>query len=72
MQLDRNPPEPLASGAVAADRGVSQPTALIAEGHAGRSLPRHTGMTRPADLLRLIRPGQWVKNAFVFAGVIFG
>lgn len=29
-------------------------------------------MTRPADLLRLIRPGQWVKNAFVFAGVIFG
>src|SRR5258706_45686 len=26
----------------------------------------------PRDLLRLVRPHQWVKNAFVFVGVIFG
>jgi HAD superfamily hydrolase (TIGR01490 family) len=26
----------------------------------------------PRDLLRLMRPHQWVKNAFVFVGVIFG
>ena len=27
---------------------------------------------RPADLLRLMRPHQWVKNAFVFIGLLFG
>lgn len=26
----------------------------------------------PADLLRLMRPHQWVKNAFVFVGLVFG
>jgi phosphatidylglycerophosphatase C len=27
---------------------------------------------RPADFLRLMRPHQWAKNAFVFVGVLFG
>jgi HAD superfamily hydrolase (TIGR01490 family) len=27
---------------------------------------------RPRDLLRLMRPHQWVKNGFVFVGLIFG
>ena len=26
----------------------------------------------PADLLRLMRPHQWVKNSFVFVGLLFG
>jgi 4-hydroxybenzoate polyprenyltransferase len=29
-------------------------------------------MNSPIDLLRLMRPHQWVKNAFVFAGLLFG
>jgi len=27
---------------------------------------------RPGDLVRLMRPHQWVKNAFVFVGLLFG
>ena len=27
---------------------------------------------RPGDLLKLMRPHQWVKNAFVFVGLLFG
>jgi HAD superfamily hydrolase (TIGR01490 family) len=30
------------------------------------------GNNRAADLLRLMRPHQWLKNAFVFVGVLFG
>lgn len=33
-----------------------------------KSDPRNS----PADLLRLMRPHQWVKNGFVFVGVLFG
>ena len=29
-------------------------------------------MTKPYHLLRLMRPYQWVKNAFVFTGLLFG
>jgi 4-hydroxybenzoate polyprenyltransferase len=29
-------------------------------------------MNSPIDLLRLMRPHQWVKNTFVFAGLLFG
>jgi HAD superfamily hydrolase (TIGR01490 family) len=38
------------------------------EGAAGKA-PAHN---HPGDLLRLMRPHQWVKNAFVFVGLIFG
>jgi len=34
--------------------------------------PASTARNDPRDLLRLMRPHQWVKNAFVFVGVIFG
>src|SRR5882672_7189290 len=40
-----------------------------------RPLPqRHDAgrRNRPGDLLRLMRPHQWVKNAFVFIGLLFG
>ncbi len=33
---------------------------------------RSGGRNRPADLLRLMRPHQWLKNAFVFVGLLFG
>lgn len=29
-------------------------------------------MTRPGDLVKLMRPHQWVKNAFVLVGLVFG
>lgn len=29
-------------------------------------------MNRPLDLLRLMRPHQWLKNGFVFTGLLFG
>jgi len=29
-------------------------------------------MSAPADLVRLLRPHQWVKNAFVLIGLVFG
>jgi 4-hydroxybenzoate polyprenyltransferase len=29
-------------------------------------------MNRPLDLLKLMRPSQWLKNIFVFTGIIFG
>jgi HAD superfamily hydrolase (TIGR01490 family) len=39
--------------------------AATAEGERGRR-------NRPADFLRLMRPHQWLKNGFVFVGVLFG
>jgi HAD superfamily hydrolase (TIGR01490 family) len=33
---------------------------------------RGAGRDRPRDLLRLMRPHQWLKNVFVFVGLIFG
>ncbi len=29
-------------------------------------------MNKPAELIRLLRPHQWVKNGFVFIGILFG
>jgi len=29
-------------------------------------------MKKALELLRLMRPHQWVKNAFVFTGLLFG
>lgn len=40
----------------------------FARGAAGEA----AGRNRPAELLRLMRPHQWLKNAFVFIGLIFG
>ena len=34
--------------------------------------PTEGSSDRPIDFLRLMRPHQWVKNAFVFLGVLFG
>ncbi|HYY61968.1 MAG TPA: decaprenyl-phosphate phosphoribosyltransferase [Burkholderiales bacterium] len=40
---------------------------------AARSAPEPaTGTNRLGDLLRLMRPHQWLKNTFVFVGVLFG
>jgi HAD superfamily hydrolase (TIGR01490 family) len=33
---------------------------------------RENHRNRPADFLKLMRPHQWVKNAFVFVGLLFG
>lgn len=35
------------------------------------TIAREAATNRPADLLRLARPYQWVKNGFVFAGLLF-
>lgn len=37
-----------------------------------RESAKRTGKNHPLDLLRLLRPHQWLKNAFVFVGLIFG
>jgi len=34
--------------------------------------PAEAALDHPLDFLRLMRPHQWVKNAFVFLGVLFG
>ncbi len=53
--------------------------ALCAEAHyrpfrglAGAAANEAPARDRPGDLLKLMRPHQWVKNAFVFMGVLFG
>jgi HAD superfamily hydrolase (TIGR01490 family) len=32
----------------------------------------HEPRNQPADFVKLMRPHQWVKNAFVFVGILFG
>jgi len=34
--------------------------------------PDGSARNRPADFIKLMRPHQWVKNAFVFVGLLFG
>jgi len=34
--------------------------------------PARAARNAPVDLIRLMRPHQWVKNAFVFVGLLFG
>jgi HAD superfamily hydrolase (TIGR01490 family) len=41
-------------------------------GEAAGEPPGAPGLDRPLELLRLMRPHQWTKNAFVFVGLIFG
>ena len=38
----------------------------------GLQLPDEHAMANVSDLVRLLRPKQWVKNMFVCAGVLFG
>jgi HAD superfamily hydrolase (TIGR01490 family) len=47
--------------------------ALCAEAHYRPFRPEAAAArNRPRDLLKLMRPHQWVKNGFVFIGIIFG
>jgi len=47
---------------------------LCAEAHFRpfRAAVNDARRNRPGELLRLMRPHQWVKNAFVFVGLLFG
>jgi HAD superfamily hydrolase (TIGR01490 family) len=48
----------------------SQPHYRSFSGEGDASRPQRTNS--PHELLKLLRPHQWLKNAFVFVGVVFG
>jgi hypothetical protein len=47
---------------------TTQPELAVSTSSSGRSAVRRS---TAANLLISIRPGEWIKNTFVFAGLVF-